>query len=82
MAHLDRFWRVAAIHRCCIRYNKDMSWAHQKLSEMRTLSSDGRVIAGQHFPRLAQIWFHRANPRAINHIEIQRHHYRRGKATV
>jgi hypothetical protein len=82
MAHPDKCWRVAAIYRCCIRYNKDMQWAHEKLSEMRILSSDGNVIAGHSFPRLAQIWFQRETPRSINHIEQQRHEYRRQKVSA
>lgn len=82
MAHPDKSWRVTAIYRCCVRYNKDYYWAHQKLSELRVLTSDGKVIAGQNFPRLALIWFQRTSPTSINHIEIQRHEYRRGKATA
>lgn len=76
MAHPDKYWRVAAVYRCCVRYNKDMFWAQQQLNQLRTLSADGKVIAGQSFPRLAEIWFKRAHPTAPNHIEHQRHAYR------
>ena len=81
MSHPDKCWRVGAIHRCCVRYNKEMHWAKQQLESLQVLSSDGKVIAGHSFPRLAEIWFHRTNPTSINHIEIERHEYRKRKAS-
>jgi hypothetical protein len=82
MAHPDKSWRVGAIYRCCVRYNKDMLWAKAKIAELSTLSADGKVIAGRSYPRLVDIWFRRSHPTAPNHIEQQRHEYRLRKATA
>lgn len=82
MAHPDKFWRVAAIYRCCVRFKKDMYWAEQQLKQLRNLSSDGKIIAGQSFPRLAHIWFGRLTPSSPNHIEKARHKYLQQKQNV
>jgi hypothetical protein len=82
MSHPDKHWRVAAIYRCCVRYNKEMHWAQAELQKLRTLTSDGKVIAGDSFPRLAEIWFRRNTPISINHIEKARHEYRRQKVSA
>ena len=79
MSHSDTSWRVGAIYRCCVRYNKDMLWAQQKLEELCKRSEEDKIIAGHSYPQLAQIWFRRATPSSINHIEIQRREYRSQK---
>lgn len=79
MSHSNTCWRVGAIHRCCVRYGKDRDWAYEQLSKLRTLSPDGKIIAGPNFPRLADIWFRRSQPTSTNHIEKARHAYRKGQ---
>lgn len=79
MAHPDESWRVGAIYRCCVRYYMPESWAYNQLCKIRHLSTEGNVIAGHSFPKLANIWFRKSNPKALSHIEQAQRTYHHGE---
>jgi hypothetical protein len=74
MSHPDTCWRVAVIHRCCVRYGKTHAWALDQLLKLRVMSAEGNCISGRSIPNLADIWF-RKNGGGTSHIDQQRAAY-------
>ncbi len=74
MSHPDTCWRVAAIHRCCRRYNKGREWAHEQLSKLVTKAANNRNVTN-----LADIWF-RENGAGVSYMDRSREAYQRGES--